>query len=78
MEIFFPKYKEILVDKRDEGIFQRIDRSDHKKIIVLVNQWHMEGVEHHWCNRYGQVPRSVVFKEPINPIGDMNLREGLF
>lgn len=39
----------------------------------------MEGIEHHWCYRYGQAPRSVVNEGfPINPIGDMNLREGLF
>lgn len=46
--------------------------------MVLVNQWHMEGIEHQWCARYGQIPRSVEFPEGINPIGDMNLREGLF
>ena len=45
---------------------------------MLVNQWHMEGIEHQWCARYGQLPRSVEFPEGINPIGDMNLREGLF
>lgn len=38
----------------------------------------MEGIEHQWCARYGQLPRSVEFPEGINPIGDMNLREGLF
>jgi hypothetical protein len=37
----------------------------------------MEGIEHHWAHRFGQVPRSVEF-ENVNPIGDMNLREGLF
>jgi hypothetical protein len=77
-EIFFPKIKEIFVDKRDEDLFRSIDESDGKKIVVVVNQWHMEGIEHHWCYRYGQYPRSVSFQEPINPIGDLNLREGLF
>jgi hypothetical protein len=76
--IFFPKLKEIFVDKRDEELFKTIDQSEGQKIVVLVNQWHLEGIEHHWCNRYGQLPRSVVFTDPINPIGDMNLREGLF
>lgn len=37
----------------------------------------MEGIEHHWCHHYGQLPRSVYF-ENINPIGDMDLRDGLF
>lgn len=39
----------------------------------------MEGIEHQWCARYGQLPRSVEeFADGINPIGDMNLSEGLF
>ena len=77
-DVFFPKVKEIFVDKRDEDLFTQIDKSDGKKIVVLVNQWHMEGIEHNWCFRHGQYPRSVNFQEPINPIGDMDLRPGLF
>jgi hypothetical protein len=77
-DIFFPKFKSLFVDKKDEDIFKVIDRSEHQKIVVIVNQWHLEGIEHHWCHRYGQLPRSVVFTEGINPIGDMNLRDGLF
>jgi len=77
-EVFFPRLKEIFVDKRDEDLYKQIDRAEGNKIVVLVNQWHMEGIEHHWCHHYGQMPRSVAFNEPINPIGDMNLREGLF
>ena len=38
----------------------------------------MEGIEHYWAHAYGQLPRSVVFPEGINPIGDMDLRRGLF
>lgn len=38
----------------------------------------MEGIEHNWAHTYGQLPRSVNFHQGINPIGDMNLREGLF
>ena len=77
-DIFFPKFKKIFVDELDQDLFTAIDKSKGEKIVVLVNQWHMEGIEHHWCYRYGQVPRSVEFPEGINPIGDMNLREGLF
>lgn len=77
-DIFFPKFKDIFVDRRDEDLFRQIDKSPSKKLVVLVNQWHMEGIEHYWCHRYGQTPRSVVFNEPINPIGDLNLRQGLF
>jgi hypothetical protein len=38
----------------------------------------MEGIENHWAHRYGQIPRSVQFPEGVNPIGDMDLRDGLF
>jgi len=37
----------------------------------------MEGIEHEWAFRYGQLPRSVHF-EGINPIGDFDMRDGLF
>jgi hypothetical protein len=46
-------------------------------MVVLVNQIHMEGIEHHWCHSYGQTPRNMVYKD-INPIGDMELRRLLF
>lgn len=78
LDIFFPRMKEIFVDKRDEDLFNYIDNCEGKKVVAVVNQWHMEGIEHHWCHRYGQLPRAVAFADPINPIGDMNLREGLF
>jgi pheromone shutdown protein TraB len=78
LDIFFPRMKEIFVDKRDQDLFAHIDNCEGKKVVAVVNFWHMEGIEHHWCHRYGQVPRSVVFSDGINPIGDMNLREGLF
>lgn len=77
-DIFFPKAKKVMVDEKDEELFRQIDGAKGEKIVVVVNQWHMEGIEHHWAHRYGQVPRSVEFPEGINPIGDMNLRDGLF
>lgn len=77
LDIFFPKLKEIFVDQKDEDLFREIDNAEGEKIVVVVNQWHMEGIEHTWAHRYGQLPRSVEF-ENINPIGDMNLRDGLF
>lgn len=66
------------MDQKDEDLFRKIDAAEGKKIVVLVNQWHMEGIEHHWCHSYGQYPRSVHFREPIDPIGDLQLRQGLF
>ena len=78
VDVFLPNLKKICVDEKDEELFRQIDQAKGDKVVVLVNQWHMEGIEHHWAHRYGQVPRSVEFAEGINPIGDMDLREGLF
>ena len=36
-EIFFPRLKEIFVDRRDEDLFRAIDRSPAKKIVAVVN-----------------------------------------
>ena len=76
-DIFFPHQKRIIIDQRDEDLFKAIDKNPAKKIVVVVNQWHMEGVEHNWAHHYGQSPRSVHF-DNVNPIGDMDLRDGLF
>ena len=78
MTIYFPNLKRIFVDLRDDDLFKAIDQCPEKRVVVVVNQWHMEGIEHNWAHRYGQVPRSVDFPEGINPIGDMDLRAGLF
>jgi pheromone shutdown protein TraB len=78
LDKLYPWFKRIVIDQKDEDLFAKIDQAEGKKIVAVVNQWHMEGIEHHWCHRYGQVPRNVIFPEGINPIGDMNLREGLF
>lgn len=77
-DIFFPKFKRIFVDQRDEDLFKAIDTCPEKRIVVVVNQFHMEGIEHNWAHRYGQQPRSVHFPEGINPIGDLDLKNGLF
>ncbi len=78
LEIMNPHLKKVVVDDKDEELFKKIDKYPGKKVVVVVNQWHMEGIEHMWCQAYGQKPRSVHFDEPINPIGDMDLRRGLF
>lgn len=78
MDIFFPKFKSIFIDRKDEDLFRQIDECNEKRVVAVVNQWHMEGIEHEWAARYGQLPRSVHFPEGINPIGDMDLRNGLF
>jgi len=78
MSNFFPHMKRVMVDDRSEDIFRAVQKDESKRVVVVVNQWHMENFEHHWAHHYGQIPRSMELTEPINPIGDMDLREGLF
>lgn len=52
-DVFFPKLKKIFVDEKDEELFRQIDQVKGDKVVVVVNQWHMEGIEHHWAHRYG-------------------------
>ena len=78
LDNFFPQIKRVFIDQKDQDLYRLIDRCEGKTVVAIVNQWHMEGIEHHWCHHYGQLPRSQYFTEAINPIGDMNLREGLF
>lgn len=76
---YFPEYKRIFVDRKDEDIFQQIIANKGKKMVAVVNQHHMEGISHHWCNSFGQRPTfNTYFTERINPIGDMKLREMLY
>lgn len=80
LEIMFPHLKKILVDKRDMALYKYITRNakEGQKIVAVVNQWHMEGIEHLWAHEYGQLPRSQAITEEIDPIGDMELKEGMF
>jgi len=36
-DIFFPKFKEIFIDKRDETIFRQIEKAEGDRIVVVVN-----------------------------------------
>jgi pheromone shutdown protein TraB len=75
----FQEYKRIFVDKKDVEIFEKIIKNKGKRMVVVVNQHHMEGLSHHWCSAFGQQPTfNTYFTEPINPIGDMKLRKMLY
>ena len=37
MGVFLPKFKKIFVDDRDDDLFAAIDRSEHKRIVCVVN-----------------------------------------
>jgi len=80
ISILFPEYRRILVDRKDEDLFTRIIAQKGKKMVAVVNQHHIEGLEHHWCVAYGTTPtyNNDFALETINPIGDMPLRRMLY
>lgn len=36
-DIFFPKFKEIFIDKRDEDLFAQIEQAEGDRVVVVVN-----------------------------------------
>ena len=36
-DIFFPKFKEIFIDKRDEDLFAQIEQVEGDRVVVVVN-----------------------------------------
>jgi pheromone shutdown protein TraB len=52
-EKYAPRQKQIIVDLKDEEIFYSLYRNSGKKIVAVVNQWHVPGVEAHWRHATG-------------------------
>ena len=49
-----PEQKRIIVDARDETIFRDLyKKCEGDKIVAVVNQWHVHGIETHWRNATG-------------------------
>jgi hypothetical protein len=70
-----PFQKKIMVDLRDETIFRDLyikcrSEKGGDKVVAVVNQWHMEGVETHWR----RATKSEEKKEE-SPIADMDIDE---
>lgn len=79
LDKIYPELKRILVDKKDEDLFRTIIKNKGKTMVAVVNQHHMEGLEHHWCSAYGQTPLfNKNYTGKIDPIGDMDLRRSLY
>mmetsp|Transcript_81380 Transcript_81380/g.94873 ORF Transcript_81380/g.94873 Transcript_81380/m.94873 type:complete len:440 (+) Transcript_81380:25-1344(+) len=68
-EKYAPRQKKIIVDQRDERIFVDLYKSKGKKIVAVVNQWHLEGIEAFWRHTTGTEAK----KSPINPVGDFDI-----
>lgn len=66
-----PRQKKILVDNRDIDLFHSIYRAPGSKIVAVVNQWHVPGIEAHWRACTNTIPE----QEPINPVGDFDIEK---
>lgn len=53
LELMFPAAKWVFIDQKDQELYRKIENAPGKRIVVVVNQWHMEGIEHMWCHSYG-------------------------
>jgi pheromone shutdown protein TraB len=77
MSKVLPDVKRVMIDKKEEELYEIIRENKGKVMVAVVNQIHMEGIEHHWCHSYGQLPRNMRH-DNIDPIGDMPLRKMIF
>ena len=67
-----PVQKRVLVDLRDERIFRDLYKNCHgERIVAVVNQWHMQGVETHWRRTTGTEEKV----EEVSPVADMDIDE---
>ena len=65
-----PDQKKVLVDLRDERIFRELyKKCEGDKIVAVVNQWHMQGIETHWRRATG----TEQIQEQESPIADMDI-----
>lgn len=72
LEKLVPHQKRAIVDRKDEDIFWKIEKNmKGKKKLVLVNQWHMDGVQKLWRSYHGIGEA----QKPMMHIKDLPLEE---
>lgn len=69
-----PHQKDILIDNKGRDIFDTIyNKTEGKKIVAVVNQWHIPLIQNAW--KFNTNTEEV--SEPINPIGDFDINSEL-
>lgn len=54
LEKLVPHQKKCVIDKRDEDIFWAVEKKmKGNRKLVLVNQWHMDGIQRFWRKSHG-------------------------
>lgn len=71
-EKMIPHQKGVIIDKKNEDIFWSIERNmKGSKKLILVNQWHMDGVQKLWRKYHGL----EASKSPMMSTHDLPLEE---
>lgn len=67
-----PYQKRVIIDKKDIDLFTSLYRdTPGKKIVAVVNQWHVAGIEAHWR----AATNTNAPLKAINPVGDMDINK---
>lgn len=53
LNTWVPEEKHILIDIKDESMFLDINRLKGNKLVAVVNQWHVEGIQQRWRSATG-------------------------
>lgn len=67
-----PHQKKVMIDQKDIDLFYGIYRdTPGQKIVAVVNQWHVAGIENHWR----EATKTLEPVRTINPIGDFDINK---
>ena len=66
-----PEQKKVIIDKKDESLFERIYEAPGDKIVAVVNQWHVTGIEERWR----RATKTENTPKPESPVVDMDINQ---
>lgn len=69
LNIVAPEQKKIIIDLKDESLFHKIYQASGDKIVAVVNQWHVTGIEERWRRATGTENADA----PESPVVDMDI-----
>lgn len=64
-----PNQKQVIIDTKDELLFEKIYQSKSNKIVAVVNQWHVTGIEERWR----RITNTINQDPLLSPIADMDI-----
>lgn len=64
-----PEQKKVIIDLKDESLFHKIYKAPGDKIVAVVNQWHVTGIEERWR----RATKTENTPAPESPVVDMDI-----